>query len=48
MMELSTVKGAKVVGVLDIGYPAKVPRQQPRTSIREKLTIVDGEEGVSR
>ena len=33
--------GEKVVATMMVGYPAHVPEKQPRTDIREKLTIID-------
>ena len=38
---LGVKPGEKVVATMMIGYPAHVPEKQPRTDIREKLTIID-------
>jgi nitroreductase len=38
---LGVQPGEKVVATMMIGYPAHVPEKQPRTDIREKMTIID-------
>lgn len=35
--------GEKVVGVLHVGYPAKVPQAKPRTPVVERITIFEQE-----
>lgn len=32
--------GEKVVGTLMIGYPAEIPAMQPRTSIKDKISVI--------
>ncbi|MDR6551587.1 nitroreductase [Paenibacillus qinlingensis] len=33
----------KIVGLLNVGYPASVPKVQPRKSVEEMLTIIDSQ-----
>lgn len=40
--ELNVLANEKIVGILHIGYPAVIPKASPRTSVAEKLTIIDG------
>lgn len=41
---LGIESGETVVGVLHVGYPTKIPPAKPRTSAKEKLTIIAEEE----
>lgn len=38
---LGVQPGEKIVGVLHVGYPQKVPAAQPRISAADRLTIIE-------
>jgi nitroreductase len=43
---LAIMPGEKVVGVLHVGYPAKIPTVQPRIAATDRMTVIRGTEGI--
>lgn len=47
LKEVGVQPGEKLLGVIQVGYPAVVPEARPRTSIEQKLTVVDRFDGAA-
>ena len=45
--EVGVKPGEKLLGVIQVGYPAALPEARPRTPIEQKLTVIDSYDGAA-